>query len=61
MNEVVESPCINVCRLDANDVCIGCFRNMEEIAQWARASDAEKRKIIEVSAQRKIASISRAG
>jgi hypothetical protein len=27
------SPCIGVCKLDENKVCIGCFRTIEEIRQ----------------------------
>jgi len=27
----VKSPCINVCELDDNNVCIGCNRSIEEI------------------------------
>jgi len=27
------SPCIGVCKLDKNKVCIGCFRTIEEIRQ----------------------------
>jgi len=30
----VESPCVSICRLDDNDVCVGCFRTGTEIAQW---------------------------
>jgi hypothetical protein len=27
------TPCIGVCKLDENKVCIGCFRTIEEIRQ----------------------------
>lgn len=30
----VESPCVGICRLDDNDVCVGCFRTATEIAHW---------------------------
>lgn len=40
----VPSPCISVCRMDAQgELCIGCLRTLDEIAAWARMSDAEKR------------------
>jgi len=32
--EPVESPCVSICRLDGNDVCVGCFRTATEIGQW---------------------------
>ncbi len=39
----VPSPCISVCEMDeAHSRCKGCFRTLEEIGVWSRASDAEK-------------------
>ncbi len=39
----VPSPCVSICRMDANTGwCTGCFRTLEEIAQWSRADDADK-------------------
>lgn len=29
------SPCKRVCRLDDNGMCVGCFRMLDEIANWA--------------------------
>ena len=40
--EPVESPCVSICRLDENDVCVGCFRTATEIGQWLSYS-AEQR------------------
>lgn len=32
---VVESPCINVCSMDATTgYCLGCYRTIEEIQDW---------------------------
>ena len=28
------SPCLNICTLDEQGVCRGCFRTLEEIADW---------------------------
>jgi len=39
----VASPCINVCTLDpATQVCLGCFRTLDEIAAWGTSSNAER-------------------
>lgn len=39
----VPSPCISVCRMDADtDLCEGCFRTIEEIAGWATFPDERK-------------------
>lgn len=41
------SPCIRVCRLDADGrVCLGCGRTREEIARWRDAPPAERRAIL---------------
>ena len=40
--EPVESPCVSICRLDDNNVCVGCFRTATEIGQWLSYS-AEQR------------------
>jgi len=49
----VESPCINVCTLDAQKVCIGCGRTIEEIAVWSRLGDEERRAVCQQAAHRK--------
>jgi len=37
----VESPCVNVCRIDeATGRCQGCARTLDEIARWTRESSA---------------------
>jgi uncharacterized protein len=36
------SPCINVCTLDATDVCHGCYRHIGEIAAWSQLSAREQ-------------------
>ena len=43
----VESPCVNVCKLDAARVCIGCGRSVAEIRDWKATSDGVKRRIVE--------------
>jgi predicted Fe-S protein YdhL (DUF1289 family) len=37
-----DSPCVNICRLDDQRICVGCLRSVEEIAAWSRMSEAEK-------------------
>ncbi len=48
----VESPCIGLCRLDENRVCVGCKRTDTEIGSWMYATDKEKLKILENIKQR---------
>jgi predicted Fe-S protein YdhL (DUF1289 family) len=46
MIEVVASPCIDICRLNARQVCIGCGRTGNEIAEWLGASNARRAAIV---------------
>lgn len=36
------SPCSGICTLNPQGKCIGCFRNVEEIAGWSMYTPAEK-------------------
>ena len=42
----VASPCIDVCKMDAaTGWCAGCFRTLDEIADWSRMGDGGKREV----------------
>ncbi len=44
----VLSPCMNICILDpGTGRCTGCKRTREEIQDWGRMSDDERRRVIE--------------
>ncbi len=50
---MVESPCINICKLDqATGLCIGCLRSVDEIRAWRDATSEQKLAIIEAARQR---------
>ena len=40
------SPCVDICRLDAQGLCVGCRRTIDEITEWPRASEARRREIL---------------
>ena len=42
----VPSPCIDICRLDAQGLCVGCRRTLGEIAEWSGAGEARRREIL---------------
>jgi hypothetical protein len=47
MIKPLESPCIDVCRLDRRTgFCVGCFRTIEEIAGWTSFSPADRRRVL---------------
>ncbi|MFZ5698913.1 MAG: DUF1289 domain-containing protein [Pseudomonadota bacterium] len=50
--ESVPSPCVAICALDDNDICIGCCRSGREISDWGKLSDDEKRAVLRRCAQR---------
>jgi predicted Fe-S protein YdhL (DUF1289 family) len=46
LKTAVPSPCIDVCKLNADGLCLGCRRSLSEIAEWSRASDARRLEIV---------------
>jgi uncharacterized protein len=43
----IETPCIKVCIVDPQSGrCIGCARNLTEIAGWTGFSDSERARIM---------------
>ena len=51
-NTGVQSPCVDVCRMDG-ELCVGCYRTLDEIVRWSSASDDDKREILAAVAQRR--------
>lgn len=42
----VPSPCISICKIDPlSQLCVACYRNLDEITIWSRANDECKRAI----------------
>jgi len=41
------SPCVSICALDENDICMGCYRSAEEITDWFVADAPSKRQMLE--------------
>jgi len=42
----IQSPCMKICIRDSNDVCFGCRRTGEEVGNWTRYTNEEKKAII---------------
>lgn len=43
MHQPIKTPCIKVCVVDGQSGhCLGCGRTLNEIARWARFTDAER-------------------
>lgn len=48
------SPCVRNCCLNEEDVCLGCFRSIDEILQWSEATEQKKQLIVNLANARKI-------
>ncbi len=46
-NDDVRSPCVSICALDEEDVCVGCYRSGEEISRWSQMGCDEKRQVMQ--------------
>lgn len=38
----VKSPCVNICSLNEENVCIGCYRTGKEISLWGSMNKASQ-------------------
>lgn len=48
-----KSPCINVCRLNSESVCSGCYRSLDEIGHWSSATNDEQLLIVDKALERR--------
>ena len=45
-NEATRSPCIGTCStVRGDDICQGCYRTIDEIIQWHKLNNDEKKAI----------------
>ena len=42
----IVSPCQKVCKIEDN-ICIGCHRTLEQISNWSKMTDEERKKIMQ--------------
>ena len=52
MTTPVRSPCVSICALDENDLCVGCYRTGEEITRWGAYSNDERRQVLQKVGER---------
>ncbi len=48
----MDSPCIASCKLNADKICLGCFRHIEEIVDWNKKTEPEQQAIYQAIAIR---------
>jgi predicted Fe-S protein YdhL (DUF1289 family) len=44
--ERIETPCVNVCRIGKDRLCEGCFRTIDEIANWRAMTPAQREAVM---------------
>ncbi|SBS31455.1 hypothetical protein MSP8887_01635 [Marinomonas spartinae] len=56
----VKSPCVNICLLNEEDICVGCYRSGREISLWGGMNKASQlavmKKVREREARSKLVS-----
>ncbi|MDP2559720.1 DUF1289 domain-containing protein [Psychrobium sp. 1_MG-2023] len=56
----LRSPCVALCKLNEDDICVGCHRTVQEIVNWSSSTDKEKKKILERIEQYKVEALATA-
>ncbi len=54
-DQTVPSPCIAVCTLDDDDLCVGCLRHVDEIREWMIMTREQKLAVLEKVGHRRAA------
>lgn len=49
----IESPCVRNCCLNEHDICVGCYRSLDEILRWSKVSEDERSRILKNTDRRK--------
>lgn len=48
----VRSPCVSVCALNEDNLCIGCYRSADEITRWVKMSSEQRLAVLELCRER---------
>ena len=51
----INSPCIGLCAVNDDNICIGCYRSLKEIGAWLQLDDKSKTQILANCHDRKCA------
>ena len=50
----IDSPCVKICVVHREArLCIGCYRSLDEIAQWSQMTDEHRDRVKSELAERK--------
>jgi predicted Fe-S protein YdhL (DUF1289 family) len=48
----LKSPCVSICALNEEDVCVGCWRTGNEISHWGNYNNEERRVVLKLAFER---------
>ncbi|EKT57410.1 DUF1289 domain-containing protein [Providencia sneebia] len=48
----IKSPCRNICQMNEQGYCIGCFRSRDERFKWFTLTNEQKRNVLRLCYQR---------
>ena len=51
--DAIASPCVDNCCLNEEDVCLGCFRSIDEILAWRAANNEQRQGFLDLATHRK--------
>tara|TARA_B100000795_G_scaffold20918_1_gene13948 strand:- start:238 stop:435 length:198 start_codon:yes stop_codon:yes gene_type:complete len=54
--KTIASPCVNICYLDDDDICQGCYRSGDEIVAWMRLDEDGRKQVLANVRERELAS-----
>ncbi|MEH6550935.1 MAG: DUF1289 domain-containing protein [Pseudomonadales bacterium] len=54
MDKSPQSPCVSICVLNEEDICVGCYRSSDEIIRWSGCTDEQKTEVLSNSQQRRL-------
>ncbi len=53
VNDAAQFPCVRNCCLNEDDICLGCFRSMQEIMLWNESDQGTRGIFLQQAQQRR--------
>ena len=50
----IEKPCIRKCCLNEKDVCMGCYRTLDDMRVWHKVTTSEKKNMLMLAEKRRL-------
>ena len=50
----IDTPCVNICVIEEDGLCVGCARTLDEIAGWGTMSAEQRRELMSMLRKRRM-------